>query len=427
MSKFDIPELPSDEELGITDEDREKLEEELPADRPELSEREMAALLGEAVAPKGGGAERPKKGKKRKEKKAKDGTEKAQAAARPLKAEGPRSRWRGPLTLLMLVALAALSSSRAALPRPVPANAGDTLFSSARAMALLVDIARSPRPTGSPEHARVRDYLVERLRALGLEPEVQTTTSSLRGEGAVRTATVRNVIARLPGTASTGAVLVTAHYDSRELSPGAGDDGSGVVAILEALRALRTGGPLTNDVIVLFTDAEELGLLGARAFVDQHPWISDVALVLSFEMRGGGGRRSCSRPTTGTAGSCARSRTSIPPPWPPRSRPRSTSACRNDTDFTPFKEAGKQGLNFAGIGNAHVYHQATDTPENFSEATLQHHGVRALEALRHFGRADLGEVDAPNAVYFSVPCWGSSSTAPGGSFPSRAGSSRSSC
>ena len=59
----------------------------------------------------------------------------------------------------------------------------------------------------------------------------------------------------------------------------------------------------------------------------------------------------------------------------------------NDTDFTPFADAGKQGLNFAAIGRGNVYHQSTDTPEHLSEGTLQHHGLRALAALRWFGAA----------------------------------------
>src|SRR5690606_639076 len=155
-------------------------------------------------------------------------------------------------------------SIRTGLPEPKAANAPDTVFSSARAMTLLTDIARAPRPTGSPEHERVRAYLLGRLEALGLDPEIQTAVALSQGPGYARSATVRNVVARLPGTAPTGAVLLTAHYDAVPLSPGAGDAGSGLVAVLEALRAARAGEPLRNDVIVLFTDAEEIGLLGAE-------------------------------------------------------------------------------------------------------------------------------------------------------------------
>ena len=42
----------------------------------------------------------------------------------------------------------------------------------------------------------------------------------------------------------------------------------------------------------------------------------------------------------------------------------------NDTDFSPFRDAGVQGMNFAGIDNAHVYHQENDTPDNLDPAEI---------------------------------------------------------
>jgi len=80
-------------------------------------------------------------------------------------------------------------------------------------------------------------------------------------------ADVRNVAARLPGRASTKAVALVAHYDTVLHAPGAADAGSAVAALLETLRALRAGPPLRNDVVFVFTDAEELGMVGAEAFV----------------------------------------------------------------------------------------------------------------------------------------------------------------
>lgn len=44
-----------------------------------------------------------------------------------------------------------------------------------------------------------------------------------------------------------------------------------------------------NDIVILISDAEELGLLGAGAFVEHHPWAKDIGLVLNFEARGSGG------------------------------------------------------------------------------------------------------------------------------------------
>jgi hypothetical protein len=78
----------------------------------------------------------------------------------------------------------------------------------------------------------------------------------------------------------------------------------------------------------------------------------------------------------------------------------------NDTDFTPFREAGVQGLNFAGIGRAWVYHQPTDVPLNIQEETLQHHGVRILAITRERGGRDLGSVDAPDVIYTTLPLVG---------------------
>src|SRR5690554_4295121 len=85
--------------------------------------------------------------------------------------------------------------------------------------------------------------------------------------------------------------MLLAHYDSKShASLGASDAGSGVVTILEGLRAyLHENKTPKNDLIILFSDAEELGLNGASLFVNKHPWAQDVGLVLNFEARGSGG------------------------------------------------------------------------------------------------------------------------------------------
>lgn len=101
--------------------------------------------------------------------------------------------------------------------------------------------------------------------------------------------TVTNVVARIRGTSSTGAIALNAHYDSGATGPAASDNGSGVVTALETVRAILAGEPLRNDVIVVFSDAEEHGDLGAAASNQQHPWASDVRLALNFEAQGSGG------------------------------------------------------------------------------------------------------------------------------------------
>lgn len=100
---------------------------------------------------------------------------------------------------------------------------------------------------------------------------------------------VENVVARVKGSTGGRGVLLVAHYDTVPTSTGAGDDASGVATLLETARALKAGAVPSHDVIILFTDSEETGQLGARAFVKEHPWVNDVGVVLNFDARGRGG------------------------------------------------------------------------------------------------------------------------------------------
>ena len=420
MSDDKLPRIPSFAELGISEDEIEELEREIAkeaeegggeseSDEPE-AERDASGGAADPP-PESEAASKPRPAAVRKAaagpgeapRRARGETAGASAAGKGDVSPAPWRGARGPVTLLVLLVAAWLSRSGGMMPSPVPASAADTVFSSARAMAHVHRIAAEARPPGSPAHAGVREYLLEELRRLGHEPTVQTATSITGDGGSLTAATVRNVLARIPGSEAGGrAVLVTAHYDSREISRGAADDGSGLAAILESLRALAAGPGLRNDLIVLFTDAEEIGLLGARAFVDEHPWMQDVAVVLSFEMRGGGGASMMFE--TGAANGWVIDALRQADPYPSANSVAFEIYRRmpNDTDFTPFKEAGTQGLNFAGVGRPHVYHQAYDSPENLSEATVQHHGTHALAMLRHFGDAGLAAVNAPDVSYISI-------------------------
>ncbi len=173
------------------------------------------------------------------------------------------------------------------VPGVVPASAPATEFSAERAMAHVRGIAGRPHPIGSAEHRVVAEYVVSQLRALGLEPEVQEATAV--GTRYAAAGRVRNILVRVPGTdsaASRHAVLLMAHYDAVPAALGAGDDASGSAVLLETLRALTASPRLRHDVVALFADGEETGLLGAAAFVREHPWARDVAVTLNFEARG---------------------------------------------------------------------------------------------------------------------------------------------
>ena len=83
---------------------------------------------------------------------------------------------------------------------------------------------------------------------------------------------VRNVSAEMASAnPDRPAILLACHHDSVGAGPGAADDGAAVATLLEVARALKEGPPLPRPVILLFTDGEEVGLMGAQGFVDHDP------------------------------------------------------------------------------------------------------------------------------------------------------------
>jgi hypothetical protein len=306
------------------------------------------------------------------------------------------------LAALFAAVVLALSWPPATPPQPVPASADAAAFSAERARAHLRELARVPRPVGSAAHAEARAYLVDALRQLGLEPELQQATGIRISGDTIRAAALVNVMARLPGTDSSGAVVLLAHYDSVPNAPGAADAGNGVAAILETVRALRAGPPLRNDVIVLISDAEEVGLLGAQAWVDEHPWAADTGIVLNAEGRGHAGPVQMFR-TTANNGEMIRTLARAAPY--PAAESLANEIFRlmpNDTDLSVFAAAGYAGMDFANVHGLTHYHTPLDNFENADPRTLQHHGSYLLSLARAFGDSDLARLAAPDRIYFSV-------------------------
>lgn len=309
----------------------------------------------------------------------------------------------GVLTLLFILFWGGFSLYSMNPPAAVSTDASANDFSSGRAMKHLQAITKQPHPPGTAEHKAVRDYIAETLKSYGVQPEIQTTTVVDRGSNRVVLAgTIQNLIARMPGTQNSKPILIAGHYDTRPQAFGASDDGSGVVTMLESLRALKAGPALKNDVIFLFTDAEEEGLLGATGFMAENPWARDVGLVLNFEARGNSGP-SIMFETSGNNGWLIREFAKAAPH--PVANSLSYEVYKrlpNATDFTIFRNEGLAGLNFAYIDGLSNYHTALDSIQRIDERSLQHHGSYALAMTRHFGNLDLRQTRATDAVYFDL-------------------------
>src|SRR5438034_4561466 len=306
---------------------------------------------------------------------------------------------------LLFVALCFVLIERVSCPRvALAASAQLTSFSAERAMKHVLAIAQRPHPIGSAEHDRVRDYLVAQLSNLGLGPQIQNATGV--GTRYADAGRVQNILARMPGSQKGGpAVLLVAHYDSVEAGPGAGDDGAGIAAILETVRALRAGGPVAHDVIVLFTDGEEPDLLGAAAFVREHPWAKDAAMVLNFEARGTSGR-SLMFETGPSNLDTTRVLRTVPGVTAGSLFTTIYRTMPNDTDLSELGLLGTPALNFAFGDGADRYHTSHDDIAHLNTGSLQHHGQQALALAHAFANGPLPRQRTGDAVFFDLPVVG---------------------
>jgi len=305
------------------------------------------------------------------------------------------------LVVGLVVALVVIGITPFGAPRPTPAQSAATEFSAGRAMVVLRQIAAAPRPIGSRRAARVRGSIVERLRALGLAPHVQRADVVSAENGRVA-GTVRNVVARLPGTAPSRTILLVCHYDSVPVAPGAADDGGGVATLLETARALAAGPRPRNDVVFLFTDGEERGLLGARAFLRDDPWAYGVGVVLNFDSPGSSSPALMYQTSPGNGRLVSELLRAAPHPFTSSLMYEVSRRVPVESDFQPFIAAGVPGMSFGALDGSAYDHTGYDSLADFHPASLQHEGETALALARHFGSLDLWDLHRPALVYFDV-------------------------
>ena len=279
----------------------------------------------------------------------------------------------------------------------------ETEFSLENALNHLKKITKEPHYVGSNEHKNVQNYIVSELQKMGFETEIQTQTAINKKWFAATTA--ENIIAKLKGTGSEKALLLLTHYDSNPHSSlGASDAGSGVVTILEGLRAfLAKNETPKNDLIILISDAEELGLLGAQAFVDKHPWTKDIGLVLNFEARGSGGPSYMLMETNGKNSKLLSEFLAAKPNFPAANSLMYSiyKKLPNDTDLTIFREdANINGFNFAFIGDHFDYHTAQDSYERLDKESLLHQADYFTSSLNYFSNSDLTNLTSEEDFVF---------------------------
>lgn len=281
-------------------------------------------------------------------------------------------------------------------------------FSVHRAFEHVKKISENPHFIGSEDHAKVRTYIVDEFQKLGLS--VHTQNGYVINDYRILS-NPTNIIAVLEGAdpQPKSDLLVMAHYDSDPHSSfGAGDDAAGVAAILESLRAfLQKNDQPKNNVIFLISDAEEIGLLGAKLFVEKHPLIENIGLVLNFEARG----------TSGPSNAILESnygnkrlveafaQAGVQYPMASSMEYEIYKNMPNDTDATVFREEKNiSSFFFAFIDGHYNYHAATDRAENLNINSLAHQGSYLSALLPYFSNTDLSNFESSrNNIFFDFP------------------------
>ena len=286
-----------------------------------------------------------------------------------------------------------------ASPAAACAPQGDRFVTAnARAHVNMLAETIGSRPAGSDANRRAREYLVAQLQDAGLQVRVQETDARRADLGLA--GRVSNIVAIRQGQLED-AIAIVAHYDSVPDGPGGGDDAFGSAIAIEAARVLGAA-PMRHSLMVLLTDSEESGLLGAAGAMSD-PAIRDrIAAYLNVEAVGASGT-----PLLFETGPGNRWLTSVWARHAPYPRGASFAVeiykrTPNDTDFSILKRADIPGLNFAIIGDSTAYHTDRDTAARLDNDSLTTGGENVVAIASALDARDLRTRTMQDATYFDL-------------------------
>lgn len=311
------------------------------------------------------------------------------------------------------------------LPSPEPAGADG--FSSARVLKDIEVISKEHHSVAHPqERAAVREYLAERLEGMGGKVSLYRydSLSGPENKHVKYVFDAVNVLAEFPPmkpTADTTYLMMVAHYDSRYSQPmpkdtvwsyGAADDGYGVGVILETVsELLEARNDWNQGVKVLFTDAEEVGMMGMKAIWQNDRHVFDnVGFIINIEGRGTCGPALLFETGAGNEEVMDLYGSEAKYPYTYSLTTVVYSFMPNFTDFTIVKD-DIPGVNFSTIADINSYHTDEDNFGNINEKTIQHYGEQILPlAMKYVTDPVYSDKDVlksdKDTVNFTVPVFG---------------------
>ncbi len=320
------------------------------------------------------------------------------------------------LLIFSILLISAIFLGFYSLRTPKRADSRAEGFSAVRASEDIRQIAVEPHSVREQDALEdVREYLVRRIDEMGLESEVFTYEDHTDKYG--DTYDVNNIYTKIDGKDGEDGtyIMLVAHYDSSPAkrvgeengSTGAADDGYGIATILEILELLKANeDEMVNGIKVLFTDAEEVGLIGANKEMTYNRELYDnVSFLINVEARGITGPVIMFETTDNNIEVMNLYKNAdFPVAYSLASD--IYSKMPNGSDFTEFENAGLTGINFAVLKSLDYYHTPSDNYDNIDFSTLQHYGEQIMPIVEAFvydekySDPDIFKSDQ-NAVFFT--------------------------
>ncbi len=323
-------------------------------------------------------------------------------------------RNKGIILFLSIILSIVLGVTSLYTPRPKSEDSG---FSTEIAKEHIKEISKEVHSIQEPEAlGRVREYILNELKELGLEPEVFTYEGVESSKGGIYD--INNIYAKIDGkNGEDGSyIMLASHYDSSPKkrsgedgeSKGAADAGYGVSTILEIVRIIKESGQeLENGIKILITDGEEMGLMGAKEEMNNNfDLYENVNFVVNLEARGIKGPALMFETSNNNK--------KVIDLYKKANLPVSYSLAAdvynkmpNGSDFTEFKNAGLPGINFAVLNDLDYYHTKNDNYDNISDTSIQHYGEQVLPIVQEYvynakyGQADYFQSNQ-NSVFFTL-------------------------
>jgi len=324
------------------------------------------------------------------------------------------------ITIVILMAFL-MALSQLHIPRAESADYDQQGFSLENALEDLKYISTEPHPVGSKWHTNVKNYITGEINEMGLEYEIQKAN--------IKDVDIENILVKVEGTKEDNdTVLILGHYDTSKNSLGAGNNGVGIVTMLEVMRNVANGEKTENDLIFFFTDAESKGILGSKAFAYDHPWSKEVDIAFNFEgfltgptvimetsgnslwmvkefkkvvdnpvgysmvtdmfsLRFEGDVKNASLTTK--SGATAK-------------EIKKPTTFKFGTDLMHLKDIGIEGMTLSPVKNYYMYSTELDCYANVNPNTLKQHGAMGLSIVNHFGNIAINKTPSGSATFFNL-------------------------